>query len=234
MSGELPSRELLQTQTDWLASARSRILRLAEIAGRTSVLDLGAGYGIITNELRRRTSGLVIAVDHSLQALDSLQPCVCAEASALPFRDKSFDLVFSQNVMLWIRQCEQTINSVQRILAPGGVWVLMEPDYGGIIEYPVELETTAIWIAALTRAGADPQIGRKLPVLLGTAGFKVRTELLPRLEDPDPLRFEFLSELILSESEGMQLQRIKKQSGQLAPANQISHLPYFLIIAERA
>ena len=234
MSVELPSRRLLQMQAEWLSGARTRILRLAEIARRKSVLDLGAGYGIITSELRRRTSGFVIALDSALPALESLQPCVCAVASALPFQDNSFDLVFSQNVMLWIRECDPVIQSVQRVLAEGGAWVLIEPDYGAIIEYPVVLDTSAIWISALKRAGANPHIGRTLPVLLRTAGFKVRTELLPRLEDPDPLRFEFLSELELSESERIQLQRIREHSGQLNPAHQISHLPYFLIIAERA
>ena len=234
MSAELPSRELLQTQAEWLSGARSRILRLAEIARRKSVLDLGSGYGIVTSELRRRTSGVVIALDRSFQALESLHPCVCAKAPALPFRDQSFDLVFSQNVLLWIRECEPTIERVRQLLVPGGAWVLIEPDYGGILEYPVELETSTIWIVALKRAGADPHVGRKLPVLLRNAGFKVRTELLPRLEEPDPLRFEFLSELELTESERMQLQRIKKHSGQLSAMNQISHLPYFLIIAERA
>jgi ubiquinone/menaquinone biosynthesis C-methylase UbiE len=233
MSSELPSRELLETQAEWLAAARARILRLAEIAKRKSILDLGAGYGIITNELRRRTLGHVIALDHSLTALHSLQPCVCAEAFALPFLDRSFDLMFSQNVMLWVGQSEATIKNVHRVLQSGGAWVLIEPDYKGMIEYPSELETGHLWITALKRAGADPEIGRKLPVLLRQEGFNVRTELLPRLQEPSPKRFEFLFDLNLSEEERRELERIKKQSDQIAPSKQISHLPYFLIIAER-
>jgi SAM-dependent methyltransferase len=234
MSGDLPSRELLQLQAEWLSSARARILRLAEIARRKSVLDLGAGHGIITAELRRRTSGKVIALDRALHALESLHPCVCADAQALPFLDTSFDLIFSQNVLMWLRDCETAIKSVRRILAGDGVWVLFEPDYGGLMEYPAEMNVRPIWIAALKRAGADPEIGRKLPVLLRQSGFKVTTELLPHLEQPDLKRFEFLSELDLIEAEKQTLRQIKKQAEELSPAHQISHLPYFLIIAERA
>ena len=234
MSFSLPSRELLQLQSDWLAEARARILRLAAVAQRKSVLDLGSGYGLVTEELRRRTSGTVVALDRSLQAISGLTLSVCAEATELPFPAHTFDLVFSQNVLLWIRYKEDAIKEVSRVLKQGGAWVLLEPDYGAMIEHPPDVRSAPIWISALKRCGADPTVGRKLPLLLRGADFRVRTELLPRLENPRMERFDFLSELDLTTEEQRQLQRIKKLSQILSPADHISHLPYFMIIAERS
>jgi ubiquinone/menaquinone biosynthesis C-methylase UbiE len=229
----LPSRELLQIQSDWLAEARSRILRLAEIAQRKSVLDLGCGYGFVTDELRRRTSGNVVALDPSLEALTGLPSSICASALKLPFHEQSFDLIFSQNVLLWIRLKEDAIQEAYRVLKKDGVWVLMEPDYAAMIEHPPDVKSSQIWIAALERCGADPRIGRKLPLLLQAANFDVRTELLPRLENPSMKRFDFLSELELTKEEELQLKRIQRLSQARSPDGYICHLPYFLIIAVR-
>ncbi len=233
MSSSLPSRELLQLQADWLSEARARILRLAEIARRKSVLDLGAGYGIITQELRRRTSGTVVALDLSLDALFSLQPCVCATAMELPFRDQCFDMVFSQNLLLWIQHPKVVVQQVARVLSIGGTWVLFEADYGAMIEYPPDIESAPIWISALKRSGADPRIGRKLPLLLQEADFQITTELLPRLSKPGIERFNFLSELNLTAEEERHLEYVKRIILDLSPHGHISHLPYFMIIAER-
>ena len=229
----LPGSELLQQQAEWLSYARARMLRLAEIARRRRALDLGAGYGWITRELRRRTSGSVVALDLSLHAIAGLSPAVCASAGNLPFCNSSFDFVFSQNVLLWLNQPVKAIQEVVRVLEPGGVWVLFEPDYGGMIEHPPEISTKELWISALKRAEADPMVGRKLPFLLSKAGFRLRTELLPRLYPPSPERFAFLSELDLTYYEREQLEYASRASRELSDTDQVSHLPYFLIIAER-
>ncbi|MCI0411252.1 methyltransferase domain-containing protein [bacterium] len=229
----LPSRELLQLQSDWLAEARARILRLAEIARRKMILDLGAGYGFVTGELRRRTSGTVIALDRSSNAISGLPLSVCGEATELPFPALTFDLIFSQNVLLWIRQKEDAIKEAFRVLKREGAWVLLEPDYGAMIEHPSGVKSVQIWTSVLKRCGADPEVGRKLPLLLRGADFRVRTELLPRLENPRLERFDFLSQLDLTKEEQRELERIKKLSQMLSPADHVAHLPYFMIIAER-
>jgi SAM-dependent methyltransferase len=197
------------------------------------VLDLGCGYGIVTEELRRRTSGTTVGLDRSLQALTGLPFAVCGNAAKLPFQNQTFDLIFSQNVLLWIRSKEDVIKEAYRVLKKHGLWVMLEPDYGAMIEYPREVESAWIWIDALKRSGADPRIGRKLPLLLRAEDFSVRTEFLPRLENPSIVRFDFLSELELTKEEERQLQRIQRLSQTLSPADYVCHLPYFLIIAER-
>jgi SAM-dependent methyltransferase len=235
MSASLPAPDLLKMQSDWLADARARILRNAEIAKRKRVLDLGCGYGFVIPELKRRSGGIVYALDQSVEALTffvASTPLVCADAGDLPLKSQSIDLVFSQNLLLWTKNLERIAQQVYRILAPNGSWVLIEPDYGGLIEYPLELETREIWIQALSRAGGDPLIGRKLPPLLTQVGFMIRVELLPRLLFPNRNRFGFLKELLLTESEQKAVQEIQSMSEELNPLQQVAHLPYFMIIAD--
>lgn len=233
----LPSLDLLKMQAAWLAEARMRIVLNAEIGRRKRVLDLGAGYGLVSTELKKRCEGAVVALDLSLQALSSFfadVPVVCADAAHLPFSNRSFDFVFSQNVLMWTGRVEQVLREVARILQPNGTWVLFEPDYGGMMEYPHEVETRDLWIQALHRVGADPIIGRKLPAMLAAAGWMVRVELLPKLMSAHTSRFDFLLELPLTDGEKTAVAEIRSLSEEISPGHQVAHLPYFLIIADRS
>lgn len=237
VDASLPSADLLKLQADWLADARARLLRNAEIGKRSRVLDLGCGYGLIIPELKRRSSGQVIGLDRSLFALSSFVadvPVICADAAKLPFHTHTYDLVFSQNVLMWSGRITDVIREVLRVLQRNGSWVLFEPDYGGMMEYPSELQTVDLWVRALHRAGADPYIGRKLPAMLSAAGFMVRVELIPRLFFPHAARFDFLQELPLLPDEREQLSHIKDLAHEILPSQQVAHLPYFLIIADRS
>jgi len=233
----LPAPDLLKMQADWLADARGHILRNAEISKRSKVLDLGCGYGFVIPELRRKSNGKVFGLDRSLYALSSFvadAPVICADAGRLPFPTHTFDLVFSQNVLLWAKKVTDILHEALRVLVRDGTWVLFEPDYGGLMEYPSELQTSDVWIRALHRSGADPFIGRKLPAMLSASGFMVRVELLPKLFFPNAARFEFLEELPLTDSERDHVRQMKAMSDELSPTHQVAHLPYFLIIADRS
>jgi hypothetical protein len=65
--------------------------------------------------------------------------------------------------------------------------------------------------------------------LLKTAGFHFRVELLPRLFAPSTERYDFLLELELTEKERSEIMQLKRS---VAP-EMISHLPYFLVIADK-
>lgn len=229
-------RQLFALQAEWLEPARSRLFRKVEIARRKSVLDLGCGYGAVTTELQRRCPGTVIALDRSPAVLchrdAGAANLVCADALALPFDPGTFDLVVSQNVMAWVGgDSGRAAAEVQRVMRQGGCWVLIEPDYGGMMEYPPEIETRPIWLSAVLRAGGDPLIGRKLPTLLQGAGFQADVELLSRLLPASPRRFEFPSSLPLDERERARLTAAEEFSNNCS--QQVCHLPYYLIIACR-
>ncbi len=252
MSVALPPVDLVQQQADWLAPARARLLRRVAVAHRRSVLDLGAGYGIVTAELARRSPGRVIACDRALEALQAHPPPphppptppvdrggqggaahrVCSDVRCLPFAAATFDLVFCQCVLLWVVDPPRAVAEVRRVLQPGGVFVALEPDYGGMIEHPPAIATRDLWLAALKRAGAQPFIGRMLPALLATQGFTVRVDLIPEIHPPAHARFNVLRGLPLTHQERTRLARIERHDATLsADWSRIAHLPFFLITA---
>lgn len=237
-SPALPRAELLRRQSAWLGPARSRLFRRISIARRQSVLDLGAGFGAVTGELVRRSSGHVVAVDLALSALlneesfaDALR--IVADAPFLPFASGTFDLVFCQYALLWFEHLELVLSEIWRVLQAGGSLVAIEPDYGGLIEYPDAISVRQLWLAALKRAGAEPMIGRRLPDLLARRGFQVRVDLLETIQQTSGERYDFLREVPMTETELAQLEMAERASHGLEGWRQLAHLPLFLITADK-
>jgi hypothetical protein len=76
--------------------------------------------------------------------------------------------------------------------------------------------------------------GRKLPPLLAEQGFNIRVNLLDELQPPAAARFDFLQTLPLTADEETQVTAAAQQSARLTrPWEQIAHLPFFLITAEK-
>lgn len=233
ISPALPEKPLLEAQADWLAPARSKLLRRVSVARRRRILDLGAGYGAATGELLRRGGGKVFALDLEATAVAHTPAHnICGNALSLPFPTGAFDLVYCQCVLLWVGAAETAVAEIHRVLQPGGALIALEPDYAAMIEAPPEIATRDLWLAALARAGAEPQIGRKLPRLLAALGFRVTVDLFERLERPSPTRFDFLRDLPLTSDEQAALREAEEAARCLTePWAQIAHLPFALVTA---
>jgi malonyl-CoA O-methyltransferase len=98
-----------------------------------SILDLGAGTGHASRALKRRFPGsIVIAFDiapgmlelakHQSRWLRRFER-VRGDAYALPFRDGSFDLVFSSLMLQWCDDLDAVFAEIARVLRPGGALV---------------------------------------------------------------------------------------------------------------
>ncbi len=95
------------------------------------VLDLGAGTGHASLALKRRHRGAqVVALDLApgmLQEAGRRQTLlrrfrrVCADAAALPLRDGSVDLVFSNLMLQWCNDPDAVFRECRRVLKPGGL-----------------------------------------------------------------------------------------------------------------
>ena len=236
---DLPAIEQSRALAGWLAGPRSRALRRAAIGLRTAVLEAGSGHGVVTAELARRARGEVICLDINQGALtggdypqDTLR--VAGDCRALPFPDAGFDLVFYQNVLMWVDRCGEAVAEAARVLEPGGALVALEPDYGGMMEAP-ELGLRELWIEGLRAAGADPLVGRRLPAMCEAAGLEVWVELAHLPQEARAEAVALLEGLPLT---GDQRARAADAAARIASATGrwqvFIHVPYFIIVAVRS
>jgi malonyl-CoA O-methyltransferase len=96
------------------------------------VLDLGAGTGHASLALKRRyRPSQVIALDLAegmlreagrRQTLLRRFRRVCGQAAALPLRDASVDLVFSNLMLQWCQDPDAVFGEIRRVLKPGGLF----------------------------------------------------------------------------------------------------------------
>lgn len=234
---ERPGPQLSAALAGWLSGPRSRALRRARIGVRERVLEVGCGHGHVTGELARRARGHVVALDPDLARLRAGLPRdalpIAADGRRLPFADASFDLVLFENVLVWIPDAPQAVAEAARTLAPGGALVAVEPDYGGMLEQPV-MGLRDAWLSAMSRAGADPMVGRRLGGLCERAGLAPWVELahIPRPAEPDALAL--LAELPLTDAERQAVDDARERLGRASGEWEVFlHVPYVLVVARR-
>jgi len=155
---------------------------MASLHAASRVLDVGAGTCVLTDELERRCSGLIVSADVSRQALldrrsSAVRPSramMVADGLRLPVRDGGLDIVACQMVLMWVKDPVGFVREARRVLRPGG-WMIVcaEPDYGGALEHPASCAVMGLVAGRLAAEGADPMIGRKLPGFFGGRGWDI-------------------------------------------------------------
>ena len=100
----------------------------------TRILELGSGGGFLGAELHRSGFTNVTLTDFTATTLASISEhapnarLVGADGSQLPFRNGSFDIVVSSDVIEHIPEVERHISEVARVLIPGGRYLLKTPN----------------------------------------------------------------------------------------------------------
>jgi SAM-dependent methyltransferase len=174
-------------QARWTKELREAIFQRFVPGSLARILEVGCGPGTLTAEIRLRTGAWVCGLDRQPRFLpiarrsDPYSSFVTGDGLALPFRSRSFNLVYCHFLLLWVQDPARALAEMARVTAPGGtVLALAEPDYADRIDYPQPLsELGRLQREALIAQGADPDIGRRLGELFFHAGLiNIETGLL--------------------------------------------------------
>lgn len=106
------------------------------------VLDLGCGDGQLTQRIAG-TGAHVLGVDASPEMVAAARErgieAEHALAEKLPFRNATFDAVFSNAVLHWVRHQDAMLEQVHRVLKAGGRFVAEMGGHGNIAAIQVAL-----------------------------------------------------------------------------------------------
>jgi ubiquinone/menaquinone biosynthesis C-methylase UbiE len=164
-------------QAGWSAELRRQIYSFPWFVEAQYIVEFGCGTGAVFQELTSNQKHCVVGLDIEseplLYAASSETPAnlIQADGYSPPFPDSTFDISLCHYLLLWTKKPNQIIQEMVRVTKSGG-WILAfaEPDYGGRIDYPVELEALGeMQIHSLLEQGANPGTGRRLRALFSNA-----------------------------------------------------------------
>lgn len=153
----------------------------------SNVLEAGCGVGAQTVILARRNpKARFTSVDISDESLDAARRRISDEGLTnvslsrgdifnLPYSDESFDHVFVCFVLEHVTNPIDALNSVRRVLKPGGTIIVIEGDHGSTYFYPRSEAAKRViqcQVDLQARMGGNSLIGRQLYPLLKEAGYE--------------------------------------------------------------
>lgn len=160
-----------QQQAGWTASIRAHLLNPFHLPQNARILEIGCGTGVVLTEVRQLLPDkYYFGIDllHEplsfAREIDQETAYAQSDANLLPFPAHTFDLVFCHFFLLWAKPTHVVMQEARRVLKPGGPFIAFaEPDYGGRIDYPVELSVAAnLQEQALCAQDAHTRMGREL------------------------------------------------------------------------
>jgi SAM-dependent methyltransferase len=162
--------------------ASRRRMKVAGIEEGSRCLEVGAGAGSIMRWLAEQAgpSGHVTALDINTRFLANPPPTVhvvAGDVRSMTFDPDSFDLVHARYVLVHIPEYKKVLESLWRVLKPGGALVIEEPDftaYRGLSGAELQSFNNVhhAIIHMFNTGGVDPALGLKLPILFQEVGAK--------------------------------------------------------------
>lgn len=168
-------------------AARDLVLAALDLRPGQTALDVGCGPGVNLGDLAAGVgpAGAVIAVDLDpgmaararQQATDGGPVrALAGDGHALPVRDGSVDRARADRVLQHVARPDRVIAELRRVIRPGGLVALAEPDWATLAIDAADLAASADYARYVcSRVIRNPCIGRQLARLAVGAGFTVRS-----------------------------------------------------------
>jgi len=181
-------RQLSWLGQPWVWMMRTRVI---ERKGMTA-LDVGCGPGLVMELFSPwlEVTGTDIDPHMVKRTSEKGMRAVVGDAMHLPFKDKSFDIVYCSFTLLWVEDPKRAIEEMARV-ARSSVVCLAEPDYGGRVCHPKEVaDLDGPLIESLREERADPLVGRKIAPLMEEAGLVVESGVHSGVWSPNQMKKE--------------------------------------------
>ena len=172
----------------------------------SKVLEAGCGVGAQTVLLAQKNpQARITSIDISPDSLASAKQLAgnhgiknvefrVADIFDPPFEDESFDHIFLCFVMEHLKEPQKALQSLKRVLRPGGSITAIEGDHGSAFFSPESTEASKAiecLVNLQRRSGGDAKVGRRLYPLLCGAGFE-DVQVSPRMVYVDDSRPEWV------------------------------------------
>ena len=140
-------------------------------------LDLGCGTGWIREvmqmrDCRRRLVGLDISSEMLRHARGKQFPVVLGDAEKLPFEDQCFDGVLAKGTLHHIPDMEGAMAELHRVLKPGGIAVLTDPNISPLRVLKFTLQNRDEHFSSLHRAIGPSEYRRTIASFLEIVDFQ--------------------------------------------------------------
>jgi ubiquinone/menaquinone biosynthesis C-methylase UbiE len=122
-------------------------IRLLEISDNDNILEIGMGNGFFVMDIVRAASNVsytgcdfsetMIKEANDLNHTIINAKFILTHAGKLPFDDKVFDKVFTVNTIYFWEDAQQILNEVQRVLKPGGIFIVTLRPKHVMVQLPV-------------------------------------------------------------------------------------------------
>lgn len=180
---ELEARAADEQQREFL----ELYLAGVELPPKSKVLELGCGSGAVSRRVARWPGvAEVVGLDVSEPLLEYARAFsanyeglsfVHGDACHLPFGANLYDVVVLHCVLDDVKEPEAVLSEAFRVLVPGGILLLFEPDFSSLAYSAGEGDPmqTVAWAAA-RQAAHDPYLSRRLSALVRREGFRISRE----------------------------------------------------------
>lgn len=96
-------------------------LLLPYLALDAHLLDAGCGTGYFSHLLKEKKIGWTVASLDSAEGMcRKAYPAICGDMTALPFKDETFDAVFSSLALQWVSSAQDALAESFRVTKKGG------------------------------------------------------------------------------------------------------------------